>query len=130
VPALLLAAAAALPAPASAGDECMYFRWDAGARRWVLVRLYSDEDVFEPSGERWDCKYCTPVKPPPTPDLTDNPHVSRLLDPVHDGITAVGGLTGDVDVQPDAATPLDGPDCPDVPPVWDAQVSWLDHIIP
>lgn len=137
LPALALVAAAFLPAPtASAGDECLYYKWNAATRRWEWQGVW-DETVYEAGrtkGVDWHCKYCYVQAITRDPDLPPflsvlpetiawasapvSPVVRAVDDAVAQVHTAIDGASG-----LDTAQPFDGPECPDAPPAWDAVVA-------
>jgi hypothetical protein len=128
MPALLLGATLLAPvSPARAGWSCSYYRWNSPARKWDLVAHLQPRDEFRRThvlGIDYHCEYCyVPAVPPRDPD-----------DPVG-GVDEVQALAQEVtqtvreaevtapspeSVQAALVDPWNGPACPLVPPVWDA----------
>ena len=141
VPALFVGATLLVPvAPASAGWTCSYYRWDAPRKQWRTVAHAVPQDEFRSDhvlGVDYHCEYCyVPALESKDPDPFED------LDPIETAQSLIG--TTQVPEVPkvpslnevslsslmtlvSSAEPLNGPKCPDVPPVWDAEE--LDPVV-
>jgi hypothetical protein len=115
--------------PASANWHCQYFKWDAAARKWRWVEVLQPQEEYEAAHPRyttWDCRYCyvpAIVAPPdlePTLPAEVEAALEPLRQPARDAVAAVDAMVG----EPGEPLGVDfgGPDCPDVPPVWDLEI--------
>lgn len=120
LPGLVLAAALLAPvAPASAWS-CTYYKWNAADRRWERVALLQPEQPFEtqyPKPYYWQCRYC--YVPVPVPGEDPGPELPAEVQELLDDVNAAANKVLDGGFGTLGADPFNGPDCPDVPPVWD-----------